>query len=779
MYITWSVICITILCLWGKCQSNSRQEKEEEATQAAFRAKVVNPLIKEVSVQGEPATDEISPFETEELLSRLRHFENSARNKHEEGTVIYTDIESKQGSELPEKELKQWHAGAARVSNINDELAHYAKEAQQTHDSQIQLWEKAAAEDAEKSKAIAVDEQLENKVQNAIKKAQKLFSGVQRSETARLGYSSDIKKLKRNLNQLRRQNAEKKAHRAKMDESKAIVIGEDNHVNPQSVPIVEARALLEKIKGLRSFDTNILTVPTLKPAPLPEPFRPDVHIVTTGDLSSTLLEPLVEAWLKDRKATPLNGNSFMWDMPDEQTRELEARVPASLQGKDAGILRIRISTENNSDFIFKHIRHGKGDANLVLTGRKMNILEEKEWLPLNETLSSLDPQTHGRTYRARLCSDALLFFRGNAINTTSIRQSDLRDAAKVFSCDDKGRAEVASIFGLTPSGRDITDNTKNKSIRTLAEEHSSAIILGNWHNDSMSRTGSQAMSVAHNPTLSYAAGMDAANALKNADKRFISLDDGCAPSEETINSGQYAFSYNITFYRATENQPQAQAAADLMQWAVNVNNKQTETLVRSKGYVPVQAVKVYSNSKITNADLPLDMVLQKLESRDFGYTRGVSTWVYGSRISIPLYYEVGSDTANSNGVAIDPDSQYYTEKQALQIIRELVANGNACLVLVGHADPQWGKKLNVSKESWNGNMSLSNKRAAGVYASLFQKAFPDSATLNHITLGCSWARPASDISLTQEMERQEHALSRCRRVEVFVVFPLTSESSNN
>lgn len=772
-YLIWGGIIAVGLCIWGNHICNENKREAEEAAHKAFRMKQVNPLIKEVSALGAPSQDETSPFEIEGLLAKLRHYEQTARAKHGEGKNIYSDMEEKQGCELADKELNQWHANAGKVKEISSDITRCKEDAHHVYDTQLEHWETAAS--AEKAKEMIADEseELEKKLESLIKKAAACYQAVEISDAARYGYQGDAKKLKRNLAELRKQNVEKRERREKLAQVKAAIIDNDNKINPESKPLREARKLLSQIDGTSTFDVSALTAPCRMPdPPPPPPFEPDVSIVTTGDLSATLLEPLVIAWLQDRQATPLKGKSFMWDMPNERTRELEVKVPAALEGKEAGVLRVRITTEPEGDTVFHHIRHGKGDADIVLTGRRMNRLEEVEWLPMNTLLSDLDPQMHGRTYRTRLCSDALLFFRGNSVDINSIRQIELKKHAKVFSSDDSGLAEVINIFGLNPGKQDISTVTKDKSIQKLTAENARAITLGSWHQDGMSHTSAQTMSVKNNPTLSYAAGMNDESALKHADKRYVADDTGCAPTESSINSGQYAYSYNITFYRATDAAPRARAVKDLMLWAGDVDNKNAEELVRSKGYVPVQAVKAEKGTKLTNADLPLEIILPKLESWGYGYTPGASGWVYGTRIAIPLYYEVGSATASGDVANIDPDSQYYTDKQALQLIRDLTEGRKAALVLVGHADPQWSKKLNVRPESWRGNLELSNKRANGVYATLFSDTLKNRENFKHHAFGCSWARPACDLDMNKPLEQQERELSRCRRAEVFVIFPL-------
>lgn len=777
MYIAWGAIGLVALCGYVKCQNDKNRIETQNKQQQVFRKTKVNPLITEVNEIGAQEVQTVSPYATEAFLAKMKGYASRVRSEKEKGDPIYTFLEEKSASEQPEPVCKQWKSREAEIKEVNDELERNHSEAKETFDNQLSRWESTAAEEGNTMAQGSSSVDIEKRIEDLIAHAERLRSKTNKGEAAWIGYNTDIRKLKRNLRFLHEENAKNNAQLEELARIRSIIIGEDNKIKHDSKPITEATKLLEEITNIGTYDLSGLAAPTILPEPPPPPFIPDISIVTTGDLASALVEPLVEAWLKERGATPLQGKAFMWDTVDERTRQIEVAAPDVLHGADPGKLRLRITTEQDGAKVFNHLRSGKEDADLVITGRKMNGLEEREWLPLGKELSEMDNQ-RGRTFRTRICSDALIFFCGNNMKINAIRSSVLQNTSKVFSTDDNNRAEVTAIFNITPGSNDILTSTKGKNINKIAAENPDSIILGTWHKDGQNRTNGQAIEINNTPTLSYMAGWDVQDNLKSADVRYISGDSGCAPSESTLNSGQYAFAYNVTAYRSTTLKAQSRLVADFVLWAGDVNNKKAEALVRTQGFVPVQAVEA-KPGKLTGADIPIEPLLDRLEAMDFGYTRGISTWVYGTRIPIPLYYEVGSTTASNNGVAVDPDSQYYTEKQALQIIRNLVAQGKACLVLVGHADPQWGKKLNVSKESWNGNMNLSNKRADGVYTSLFQKACPDSATLKHITLGCSWARPASDISLSKDMAQQEHALSRCRRVEVFMVFPLTSECANN
>lgn len=782
MYILWGVIGVLILSWIVSCHNKNVRIEEENEAQVQFEKKKVRPLLKEVNEAGLKKEEGGCGYSTQAIKERLENEVKRKEQEEEESRELYAYLKERSGSEQPEAVCREWCARAKRLKELQENWARAGEEAKEAYARQVEEWESNAQRDAaaKAGGAQGTAEELIKRIEGLRKEARKRMEEVEPEEAAYNGYAMDMRKLNRHRKSLEEMNSRQRAERESIEKERSAIMGEDAKVNHEAKPIQELEAMLECICRAMSHDTEGLAEPTVLPAPPPPPFEPDVRIVTTGDLAEELLVPLVEEWLTERGASSLKGDSFVWNTPDEVTKEIEVKVPQDLQGKDQGRLRIRIVTELNSDRIFDSIKSGKEKAELVFTGRKMNGLQEKEWLPVGQTPASLDPAGHGRAYRTRVCSDALLFFRGEGIGEACLNAELLRETPKQFSKDDAGRMEAAAIFGLMPTGADAQDgDTRGKSIRSLCTRNRGRLVLGCWHKDSQSRNS--AMTTTGGPTLSYAAGLSTGGKkVSTSYKQYVAnaMNRGCAPAEGSINSGQYAFAYNITFYRATTPKPEAVAAADLLAWAGDMTNAKVESVVKSRGFVPVSIEKPRANGQLTEADLPLNALINALEPYHFGYTKGVSTWVNGVRISVPLYYAVGSAVADEKSVAIDPDSAYYTEKQAVELIRTITKGRQACLVIVGHADPQYGGKLDAGESSWKFNDKLSRQRAESIYGALFAKAFPDNFALKHVTLGCSWSRPACDINMERGIELQEGALSRCRRVEVFVVFPLTEETED-
>ena len=777
MYVLWGVIAMVLLTLMVRCHNKNVRIEKERAEQMLFE-KSARDKLKEVDQAGKNPEQPHS-YSTAALKEQLKSDADRVRGIQEESKKLYDFLKEKSGSEQTESVCKEWQMRANRVRDLRADSDRVCQEAGAAYERQVQEWKSNGQTDARLAKKLEEMEKLEQEVGNLYKKARKKKNEVTPSEAAFYGYEMDCRKLKRNQKSLHEQKEQLKNQQEISQRERAAILDENGELNLEAPAVHELTDLLEKIRQTEKYDANSLSAPTVLPEPPPPPFEPDLRMATTGDLADELLVPLIETWLAERGATPIQGSSFVWNMPNEVTKEIELKVPTSLQGKDTGRLRIRIMTEPNGAAIFDYIRCGKEKADLVLTGRKMNTLQEKEWLPIGQTLAQLDPQGHGRAYRTRVCSDALLFFRGGDIRDNNcLDAKSLSTVPKLYSTDDDGRSEAAGIFGLVPTKNDAqVATTQGKSIQTLCTQFKRCIVLGSWHKDSQNRHN--AMSTAGGPTLSYSAGLSVgAVDVASSYKRFLKdySNKGCLPTESTINSGQYAFAYNVSLYRATTTSSDS-VAADFMNWAGDATSEKLASLVKSRGFVPIRMEKPNADSQLTDADLPIDELLRILGER-YGYTRRVNTWVRGTRIAVPLYYAVGSSKTGESSVAVDPDSVYYTEKQAIDIIRTLTEGRLACLVLVGHADPQYGGRLDVGDGSWKFNDNLSRKRAELIYSTLFGKTCPDSTTLTHATLGCSWARPACDIDLKKSIDAQENALSRCRRVEVFVVFPLTREEDD-
>lgn len=776
--ILWGVIALCAGTFTLKSCHDSQVAEQEQQEQSSFRKKRVTPMLQKVNDATAPRdAAQTAPFDATDFLARMDGYDKRAAAQRQEIEEIYAYLQEKQGTEQPENVCKQWSNRLQRLQEGLSTLEPLQNEARTVFDTQMQQWLAAAAENDVQASYLQELDSLIAELEKLKTEAKKRRQEVDADGVAYTGYFMDGKRIERRIKLLQQKKEEWEQQTRAAANARALIVTEAGEINHNSEPIQKAEKLLASIMVTPACDAEALAAPTVLPAPPPPPFRPDIRIVATGDLTDSLLEPLVNQWLKARKATPMEGSSFTWNTPDENTREIEVKAPESLQGADKGVLRIRLTTEPNGAAVFTHILPG-GDADLVLTGRKMNKQTEAQWLPQGKTLEMLDTKGKGRAFRTRVCSDALIFFRGAEMELETVTSNVLLNTPKVFAMDDSGRLEAAALFGQKAGAGDKRVMAADKAPAAINRENPQHIFMGTWHKDGLNHNPGMALSAAGKSALGYSTCWDDEAVLKNIPKEYRSVGTGCLPTDDTINSGQYAFSYNVTFYRTTLPEPKAAAAADLMAYASDVNNKEVEELVRVRGFAPLQFELNKPDNTLTDKDLPLGLVIREMERAklDMGYEADTSTWVYGVRIPIPLYYEVGSATSDGRKtVEIDPDSRYYTESQGLQAINKMVQDKRACLVLVGHADPQWGKKMDTGKESWKNNLKLSEERAKGVYQSLFCDIFDGNAKLGTVQLGTSWARPAADLDSKKSVEEQDTALSRCRRVDIFLIFPMVAE----
>ncbi len=764
--ILWGVIILALISYVGyRIHMHIRIEREN-AAQVQFDRTKVKPAMKKMDGVSLKKRGNDYSFNTEGIMQTLSSYQDQVRELEKECNEICDYLEEKASNSQPENVRREWFAKKERLENLKREVERIKKDAQAAYDRQVEVWEASGAKIG--TDVQAKRDQIKKLIKCAValyKYAGAMIREVVPEENAYYGYLRDQKKLKKEIQRLQKLQAQIEKEYGNMKGAMAGILRSDGKVNPDAQSIMDIVTLLN---GICASEKNVIArwdkvvridPPTLPP---PAPFDPDIRIATTGDLAEELARPLVDEWLKARNVKPPEGDSFVWNTPDEVTKEIEVSVPQSLQGKEPGKLRIRIITEQNSAAIFSWLSPGREKADLVLTGRSMSDEQRRAF----ETSGSDGEEVH----RSRVCSDALLFFPGNGISLDCLNAEKMKEVYKVYSRDDAGRMEAASIFGFTPNGSDaVADDTRDKSIDSLREEYKNYIILGTWHRDSL-RSG-DAVSPFHGHELSYSSGisMDSskvASAYRHFRKEY--QNKGCHPSEPTINSQRYAYAYDINFYRSTTPKPEAAAGKDLLEWAGNAGSGDVAKLVRKRGFVPVMPQEPNADDQLTNEDLPIDKLIQKLP-KSFGYTRDETVWIRGTRIEIPLLYDVGDSK-------VSVDSIYKSGvTKALEYMKKLTQGRRACLVLVGHADPQYGKKLDVGDRSWNFNDKLSRERADSIYTDIFGKECPDTSTLMHVTLGCSWALPVLDIDLSKGIAEQEGALRRCRRVEVFLVFPRDTE----
>lgn len=764
-------------------------DESDNRAQSAFRKDKVTPLLKELNDLGNPELQGEINYLPEPLLTTLGEIAQHAESLRSEASDTYAYLKNNEG-EQPQHICDSWVKKRGKLDALLAALSTCRSDAENVYNNQLASWQRLAERqvDGEADYGARIDalaariETLSAAAKTARSKVRKKPDGV-----AYLAYTIDLKRME---GRRRKKDHAAVGGLAYLKQAKAVwsarceaetaaykeLFTEDGEINYGGEPLQKAGHLLAVVNEPVSFDVSALVAPTLLPAPGPKPFVADIHLSTTGDLADSLLVPLVEQWLRARKATPLKGDCFEWVYnAAESTQDLEIKVPPSLQGATEGVLRIRITTERQGNSVFSGLAE-KGKADIVLTGRKMSPEDEQIWLPKGKTLPLLDPDGFGRSFRTRLCSDALVFFCGESLNLPYVTSQILHETPKVFSDADAALAEAVEIAGLHPEAIDYNSPLPRKNPAEVTRGHPDKICLGTWHADVAKHHAGSALAVKDSSALGFSTCWNNPKVLETIPPLYRSAEFGCKPTEPTINTGQYAFAYNICFYRSIHPRRYGAVSADFMQYTCDVNNRTVGKLVRNCGFVPLQFDLIKRNQTLTDKDLPLKLLIRRMEQQhmDMGYDEDTSTWVYGVKIPIPLYYETGGVSADkTRDVVVDADSRYYTDSQAVQIIRNMAEHQPVCLVLVGHADPQWRGGLDTGAESWRENLKISQERADGIYHALFSERVGMLPHLTHLQIGSSWARPASDINLGKPKEAQEQALGRCRRVDIFLVFPMS------
>lgn len=768
--------CGVLLALGCACWLTPDSGEDEADMLSRQFKKEVSKHLAEANEKMATRSEVQDDYKVEALLNAQKSHRSRLEENQQKADEIKDYVDGCNGEPQPQHVIDACTTRIAQLPLLNNEQKQEQQKAESLYETTLAHWEKLAARPDTEADTCKRMEELCAELEKQLTFSENGKKTTKPDWESRRVYVQQIKRIKRCLALLR---AELDIRREKQRETESYrnqVIGADGKVDHTKPKMQEVDAVMEAIRGYEPHPESLL-LPSLKPAPPPPVFKPDMVLAATGDLPEELLMPLVELWLRENKATPLKGKRFTWEISKKGNREIEVNAPAGIQGKEAGKLRIRVLSVLEKEQAFASVS-ASGNVDLLLTGQRPTRDMLAGWLPEGKSLQQLDAETQGRSFRARVCYDALVFFRGNQLEVSSIRSAVLKDASKpkVFSMSDKARKEAVDICGVSPGLSDVNEPA-SMSREALCAKYADKMILGVWHKDAAGN-----IFVKDVPTICYAAGWESEAAQKNIPPDYRPEKEGVSPTPENIASGRYAYGYSIYFYRSTRDTESRAAALSrsLLTFAANAEDNRVAALISSRGFVPVRlGVDSLSRSnRLTRDDLPLPVLFSKMgaKAEEYGYDPQEAKWVYGVRVSMPLYYETGSAEASENGVLLDPDAAYYTSTQAFARIREAVGKEKAMVVVLGHADPQWGKKLDVDVRSWKENLKLSEKRAQIVSTKKVKPQMSDSSELGHESVGSGWARPACDISLARSVDEQENELSRCRRVEVFIIFPVPGAS---
>lgn len=762
------------------CCSDDGEKKYDEDAKLFYRMVMgeVNKVSKAVSGKVENNYE----YDADGLLKKLTSCLRKLEVKTTEAKGLEEKIESLNKIEQPKDVVDECKADRERIKKLNAECVKLQKEAENLYEATLEEWELKANEPDKTYEAVTDAEKILAEMPKYKAEAEERRKLGKPHWKGRRLYTQLIdkifsRKVTRLKAQLDKRNAEIKGARAsrnqvitneKVGEGDAAKY-EVDHNKPK---MVEIDTTLKKIKECKGGNESV-AMPDVKPEPKPMPppeFKPDLVLTATGDLPETLLRPLVVRWLAENRAQPAQGNQFIW-ANRKGNFELEANVPAALQGTEPGKLRIRIVPVQNAAAAFEAVGV-HGSVNLMLTG----ITPDREmlacWLPEGTSQEQL-----GREFKARVCYDALVFFKGNGLKLESpLRSAEMKKKPTVYSVNDAARCEAAQVFGLIPNALDVQE-TETLSMGDLRTNHADKMIFGVWHKDAAG-----ALSYSKAPTISYAAGWESEAAFKHVPVEYMPYTEGIAPTPESIATGRYAFSYSIYGYRSTRDtgSRSSDLAADLLAFIANAENGSVAQIISDAGFVPVELGmdNLKRDNELTRDDLPIPVLLKAMgkDAEKFGYDvdeamEDKNYTVYGVRVPFAIYFKTGSAQGGEGQVTLDADAAYYTSTDAFARIQELVKNERAVVVVVGHADIQHKGTLRVDAASWKSNLDLSQRRAVFLGTDL-KKKFPGSKLLSHVAIGTGWARPACDISLNKDTAAQENELFRCRRAEVFIVFPV-------
>lgn len=756
-----------IVALLGLTYMFSDDGEEEANEKARVYTRMVNKEISSAEEILEKPLDEQYVYDADGLIAGLKEYQRQLEENTNKTKSLLDTVDGYNDEPQSTSVVNECEGYLAEAETLRQQLPTIRAAAETLYERTLTEWQAEASKPNAESEDLSKVEKVIAELPKYKEECEKRRSACESGWDARAVYNRLIKKVKLKGDLLVARLDDRRKALAAASESREQVIGEGNVVDHAKAKVQEIDALLQSIRAVVP-DERQVDLPTVavvpEPEPEPEP-EPDILLTATGDLRESLLIPMVEGWLRFNRVQPTVGESFVWTNR-EGGREIVVNVPAALQGAIEGKLCIRVVPVKDAQEAFSSVGL-QGDVHLMLTGMNPNNEDLSAWLPAGQTL-----QQQPRSVRARVCYDALVFFRGNKLDLkTPLRSAMLKIQPTVFSVNDVARTEAANVFGLKPIAHDVAVQT-NESTDALCSQYEEQMILGVWHKDAKG-----GLAFRDTPTICYAAGWESEEAFKNVPEEYLPQTEGIGPSYETITTGRYAYSYSIYAYRSLKDASSrgSELSAQLLSYMSNIEEATVKNIVKRAGFVPVDLslASMDRSKQLTKDDLPLPIVLKKMgdAAESFGYDVEDTDWVYGVRIPFAMYFKTGSAEGGDEQVALDADSEYYTSTEAFARIQELVKDDRAAVVVLGHADVQHSGSLKVDRPSWKSNLVLSQKRSEFA-GEVLKKKIPGNRNLHRVAVGTGWARPACDISLTKPIDGQENELARCRRAEVFIIFPV-------
>lgn len=495
----------------------------------------------------------------------------------------------------------------------------------------------------------------------------------------------------------------------------------------------------------------------------------DLSFVVTGDLETSLLQPLIMTWVCDARA---NGGLAL-TRQDVQIKAASqgtliiikgASVSAPLKNPEQLVIYIEQAKESGTS-VFNRLFSSDQQGDILMTGRKLPPTLLNKWVGAKRLT---------RDDCTRLCSDALLFITAN--KNGSMPAEQIIQQPLLFYPSNSGEGEAASIFDLSPKSTDKSISKANSAAALVMQENPNHIVLGAYHK--------QRETLYNNVIPIGLPSYDGKDCKDEYSRlRLPSTPPQYAPNILTICSGDYSYSYHVNLFRIKPN-----AIGQALREYMTKRRGAAQETVAKQGFVPLSP-HINRNDHpciLTDSDLPIKLVIQKFNSgniakdRDMGYT-AQDDRMWGIKIQYPIHFNY-NDSQPLAPTSID-DNELYSLSNLSEQISNLMAGGTAAIVLVGHADERGGVKGNEKLSSRRANEALKNIVLKYTGKQLLENGTSEPSKSNDLiypcpdgivmTLGCSCLRPKANVNSNDSESTKELNWAKNRRVEMFIIWPKT------
>ncbi len=509
------------------------------------------------------------------------------------------------------------------------------------------------------------------------------------------------------------------------------------------------------------------------------PENADLRFVVTADIDSTLLRHLLRDWLKGEHS-PFPDSAPAFYEPSEEGRQgwfivqrtagVETSHPAPFDKEFWIYVRTLKPGEKAEDCLSS----SSSDADILVTG---------DDIPLNLRES----RRYDLSAMSRLCSDAVLFVdrAAGAAAGRVLKPEQLRgaatgkdDVARVFYPEGSAPRRISDIFGLSPrAGKDkvLADGQDASAAKD------GLLVIPRHLNSGDARACSIAL-----PAIAATGTTASGNGYARP------RDAACAPTPESIRSHDYALSYDINLYSLSD-------STVVKSFREYCGTASAQACVTRRHYVPLRAANELDFRLLTDADLPVRLVIGKLTEAgaSLGYAADDAK-LLGLKLSNVAFFETDR-TDPEEGIKVDASDARSLSEAMAHILAPGSISSSFAVVVVGHADVRGEQRH---------NMTLSSRRAVSAVKKMLYavpggdklrkgktaKDKSDELLKNNqqegialATLGCGVWRPltsgeerAKALELNaKDKQKAGDMLRNDRRVEFFIIVPRSGGSASS